>query len=128
MRKPLLAGVAVFLVLVGTLFPVLLPRPSPVTFTNYERISTGMTRAEVEQILGGPPGDYRTRPVLTLLPSGGGLRWAVWQGNEGTAEVSFDRSGSVILRRFLTAEPRQPGLIETLHWRLERHWNRLWGR
>jgi hypothetical protein len=128
MRKYLLAVLAVCLLLVGILVSLTPPRPCPVTKTGYERIEKGMSLAQVEEILGGPEGDYRTRPVLTLLPSGVGLPWAVWQGDAGTAEVSFDRSGSVTLKRFLEAEPPRPGLIETLRWRLERRWDRLWGR
>jgi hypothetical protein len=29
-----------------------------VTYENYQKITAGMTRAEVEKLLGGPPGDY----------------------------------------------------------------------
>ena len=30
---------------------------------HYERIKLGMSQAEIEAILGGPPGDFRTTPV-----------------------------------------------------------------
>ena len=39
---------------------MLWPRPDRITRENYERIRVGMSSAEVEAILGGPPGDYRT--------------------------------------------------------------------
>ena len=36
------------------------PRQDRITPANLDRIERGMKRAEVEAILGGPPGDYRT--------------------------------------------------------------------
>jgi hypothetical protein len=62
MRKPLLAGVAFFLVLLGITLPLLLPRSSRVTRANYGRIEEGMSLAQAEEILGGPPADYRNGP------------------------------------------------------------------
>jgi hypothetical protein len=41
---------------------VLWPQPSLVTLPNFCRVREGMSRAEVEAIL-GPPGDYRTVPT-----------------------------------------------------------------
>jgi hypothetical protein len=38
-------------------------RPSEVTKAAFDGIQIGMTQADVEAILGGPPGDYRTRPM-----------------------------------------------------------------
>src|SRR5947209_4405380 len=63
MRKSSLAVLAVFLVLLGVLLPVLLPRPSKVTRAAFERIEVGMNQKEVEAVLGGPPGDYRNAPI-----------------------------------------------------------------
>jgi hypothetical protein len=66
-----LAGLAVLLLAVGGF--VLWPRPNRVARENFDRIREGMTRAEVEAIL-GPPGDYQTvrtapppQPDYTLL-------------------------------------------------------------
>jgi hypothetical protein len=62
-RKPLvaLAGLAV-VVAAGVV--VLWPRTAPerITRENYDRIRNGMSRAEVEAIL-GPPRDYSTGPL-----------------------------------------------------------------
>jgi hypothetical protein len=52
-----LAGLAI-LVAAGAL--VLWPRPDRITQENFDRIRAGMSRAEVEAVLGGPPGDYRS--------------------------------------------------------------------
>jgi hypothetical protein len=54
--RPLLAGVASFLLLAGILLPLLLPRPSRVRRANYERVEEGMSRPEVEENLDGPEG------------------------------------------------------------------------
>jgi hypothetical protein len=53
-----LVGLAV-VVAVGAL--VMWPRANRVTRENYDRIQIGMSRGDVEAIL-GPPGDYRTGP------------------------------------------------------------------
>jgi hypothetical protein len=60
-----LAGLAV-VVAVGVFVPGPSPEPSLVTRENFDRIKGGMSRADVEAIL-GPPGDYRTGPVQGVL-------------------------------------------------------------
>jgi hypothetical protein len=52
---------AVLVVLAGVAAFALWPRPGRITRENYDRISAGMSRAEVEVIL-GPPGDHTTGP------------------------------------------------------------------
>jgi hypothetical protein len=142
MRKPLLAGVAVFLVLVGILVTLLMPRPSKVTRENYERIKMGMSPANVEQILGGPPGDYSTVP--TDYPGGGmdivvdieelkaahksGLDQAGrWSGDEGNVLVCY-LDGKAVCKSFTPEEPVKVGTLDLVRWRLHRRWDRLWGR
>jgi hypothetical protein len=133
MRKPVLAGVAFFLVLVGILVTLLLPRPSRVTRENSERIKEGMSRAEVEEILGGPPGDYRTKPtnldrdavaraILSVFFN------AEWCGDEGEVWVSFGPDDKVRDMSFAEAGPVEVSTLALLRWRLNRRWDRLWGR
>jgi hypothetical protein len=50
---------------------VLWPRPERIAWERFDRIHYGMTRAEVESVL-GPAGDYRTRSSTT--------RWNFSQG------------------------------------------------
>ena len=57
-RRKLIAAVG--LVAVGAF--VMWPRMDRITRENFDRISKGMSRAEVEAIL-GPPGDYSGGPV-----------------------------------------------------------------
>jgi hypothetical protein len=59
-RRTLLAALAGLAVVVAAGAWLLWPRQDRITPENLDRIELGMTRAEVEAILGGPPGDYRT--------------------------------------------------------------------
>lgn len=58
-----------------------------------ERISIGSTRAEVEDALGGPPGDYKTREVFPF-PRGGGTE-DYWSFNHYDIIVGFDMDDRV---------------------------------
>ena len=72
---------------------------------NFDRIRCGMTKKKVEAILGGPPGDYSTGPVLRFagikLPYNGfgwGCRTCTdetWTGDGGTITVRFLEDGTV---------------------------------
>ena len=107
---------AVFLLLAGALLPALHPPPQKVTEANSERIKPGMTRAEVEAILGGPPGDYRTRPTQTVdiwMAEG-----EAWFGDEGDCIVAFDRGVAVAPAFFYPHEPVRLSPLSRFLWRL----------
>jgi hypothetical protein len=142
MRRFLISLLAVALVLLGTLLGLLLPSSCPVTRAAFERIKPGMTRAEVEGILGGPAGDYSTRPVTFLfVVEGGGGSMVVgspsvtrpvyadetieeWLGNEGVVFTHFLADGRVYELWFVERTSTSIGLIDLLRWRLERLKNR----
>ena len=69
-RVRLLSLVAV--VAVSAVAVVLWPTPPSgrITFANYERIRDGMSEAEVNELLGGPPGEYRSEPGFFLVGPG----------------------------------------------------------
>jgi outer membrane protein assembly factor BamE (lipoprotein component of BamABCDE complex) len=78
------------------------PRPG-ISRQNAERIRAGMSCKEVEAILGGPAGDYRTGPTA---PVGGNVPspyWLIeseedypsWKSDSGTVWVRFDAAGLV---------------------------------
>jgi hypothetical protein len=119
MKKLLVALLAVALTLFGAVLPLVLPRHCPVNKAACERIEVGMTKREVEKILGGPPGDYRTRPVLGDIGSGGGIDWTMWIGDEGDAWVWLDH-GIVRSTMFREAKEVPVGALELILWRLER--------
>jgi hypothetical protein len=58
----LLVALAGLAVVIAAGVVVLWPREDRVTRGNFDRIRAGMSRAEVEAIL-GPPGDYTTGPL-----------------------------------------------------------------
>ena len=127
-----LAALAFALALLGASLPLALPWRCPVTRAASERIKEGMTLAQVEEILGGPPGDYRTRPPA---PRGGILGVVVilgplhrreeWHGDEGTVVVGFQDDDTVMYTNFKDAEPHSPGLVELVRWRAGKIRDRL---
>jgi hypothetical protein len=130
MRKLLIGMLAVGLVLAGLVLAVVMPRQCPVNCAAAYRIKEGMTQAEVHAILGGPPGDYRTRPSAHpyswyRFRFGPPRLIEEWIGDEGTVTVDYHRRTSpgpetVTLARFEAAEPYNPGLVAIATWRLER--------
>jgi hypothetical protein len=131
MSKLLLALLAVALVLFGAVvLPLVLPRHCPVNRVACERIKEGMSQEEVHVILGGPPGDYRTRPFDPLdSPQGGlgsgppGLLVETWWGDEGIVIVCYTPihgPQTVMVAAFGKVEPYAPSLVELIEWRLWR--------
>jgi hypothetical protein len=126
-RKPLLGLLAVALVLLGAMLPLVLPRHCPVNRAACERIKVGMTRTEVEAILVGPPGDYRTLPsdegldlVRFTSLSAPDPNEEMWVGDTGDACVSFTPGGIVAEVSFTEAQPANPSLFAIATWRLWR--------
>jgi hypothetical protein len=96
-----------------------------------ETIRPGMTRAQVEVVLGGP-GDYRTRPTydvwLPSLPNDRILRrsWsAEWYSDEAHVLVLFDQSGCVKTAECLPQKPNHEHPLDNALWNLRRQW-RCW--
>jgi hypothetical protein len=127
MRKWGVAILALALLLVGTLLPLVVPRHCPVNRAAFERVKEGMTQAEVEEILGGPPGDYRTRPhgtniYLSRMFSGLDPIIEDWEGDEGSVAVEYEPGADgrerVTKTHFEEAAPYSPGLLELALWRL----------
>jgi hypothetical protein len=124
MRKMLFAGLAVALVLVGLVLPLVVPWHCPVNRVNSERIKEGMTQAEVETILGGPPGDYRTLPRKALFfmdvtswPPG--LSVEMWVGDTGDVLVGFTAEGLVARVEFNEDNIGNLTSVAVARWRLE---------
>jgi outer membrane protein assembly factor BamE (lipoprotein component of BamABCDE complex) len=103
----------------GVALVTLLPRytGSGITEANYRRIMTGMTEAEVETVLGCPPGNYTDGRALCLraYTSFPGLGEREWVGLRGTVVAWF----RVEDRRLVSAEFR-----ETLLWPQPGWWDR----
>ena len=102
----------------------------PIRYENFEKIQEGMTRDEVEELLGCAPGDYTTGPVDfsngrqrgfvlgvdmsfgTILVYEIDLRRlpvrAVWEGDRGTITVTFDSDGKVQDQAYTKGRPLPP--------------------
>jgi hypothetical protein len=151
-RRKLLVALAGLAVVIAVATVVLWPRSSSrITRENFARIKQGMSRGEVEAIL-GTPGDYRTGTGedlaagsegrsgypedesvrdgdwLVVEPDGSmmdslGPRY-VWISDTAQVQLRFDEDGRLIDRSF---DPRrrlyQPPL-ENLLWRAKRQWHR----
>jgi hypothetical protein len=129
-----LAGLAV-LVAVGAF--VLWPRPDRITEENYQRIQEGMSRAEVEAIL-GPPGDHRTGATYTYPQIGTGVfsakdlffvfatgpAWPVWKGDAVEIQIQLNDSGHATHKGRLTAHRIEQTPLDNLLWRAKRQWRK----
>jgi hypothetical protein len=113
-----LAWVGVALTVVALAFGVtvaVLESAPGVTEANVRRICPGMTPAEVETLLGGPPGDLGIESwpdvgrTVDEWPSRG--VW-VWNGAAGSAWVRLHGSGRVQSARWV---PHQPASFPRLH-------------
>ncbi len=82
--------------------------PHPVNRANFERIQVGMTQAEVEAILGCPPGDYATVDYLPEFCGFMILGATVWVSNDGDVRVWFDNEGRVEQAYFFELLVRRP--------------------
>jgi hypothetical protein len=132
---------------------VLWPRADRVTLQNFNRIREGMSRAEVEAIL-GPPGDYRTictetncglyqPPYLDCdlnryaAGEGKGGYWPLddssgdatsfygtWFGDDGYINVQFV-SDAVDDKAFYHSVRKEMTSLDNLLWRVKRQW-RQW--
>jgi hypothetical protein len=121
-RRKLLVALAGLAVAVASGLVVLWPS-SRTTQDNSDRIKIGMTRAEVQAIL-GPPGDYRTNaPPPRGWPSGSGLR-STWEADDGTIQVVFNSDDCVASCSFFpNAGERRDGFNQVLGW-VNRQWHR----
>jgi hypothetical protein len=152
MSRRILSRAIVLFLAAGAVF-VLWPRPALITHENMTHIREGMPRAEVERILGGLPGDYRTAPTFenpnnprcggeidpqashierqsgidryySLGPDNDHFRdQGFWFGDEGFVSVTFT-GGVVESRYFEQTEMKEQGPFDNFVWRARRQWGK----
>jgi hypothetical protein len=130
MRKVVVALFAVALILFGAAFPALFPGPSKVIKAAFGKIEEGMSQAEVEALLGGPPGDYTTGPTFVLSSSysmGEPGTILIWHDDDGLLAVGVDESRVVRWKEFSEGARWNLGPVEQLQWRFERWRERVFG-
>jgi hypothetical protein len=132
-------AIVVTIVIVLTLLPP--TQHSRISRENALRITEGMTKAEVEDIL-GPPGDYTTAPTRwsvfspdfefsrrTLDPVKARFLGtdfshpAIWSSDTDHVEVVYCDSAAVIVR-YVTCERLPQSILDSLLWRAKRQWRR----
>jgi hypothetical protein len=134
-RRTLLVVLAGLAVVVAAVVVVLWPRAVPIKMENYVHIKYGMTLREVEAILDGPPGDYRTKRPLVETEDldqlfardrvrSGKVATEFWQCDDAIQAVHFNLYGRAdYLRHDLLQQP-PGGPLDNLLWRLRRQWHR----
>jgi hypothetical protein len=88
-----------------------------VTKDSIEKVELDMTRAEVEAILGGPPGFYDCPPDvielrLASLPQARKAGYDNWYGQYGGLRLKFDERGRVCLRVGFRVRSREPSFFD----------------
>jgi hypothetical protein len=143
-RRKLLATLAAGMVLAGVAVFVLWPRPDRITRENFDRITKGMSRAEVHALL-GPPGDYRTVETEVAVEHAGDFVYSArvarvferfpisilgpeeeyesWLGNAGDICVFYGPDG-VSSEEFATVDRVEKSVLDGLLWRAKRQWRR----
>jgi hypothetical protein len=116
------------------------PGPSPITPENFDRLTPGMSLAEVEAILGSP-GDHSTAPwdapvevkrigsVMNLPPwaRGRGCQHYGWYGDAAGIDLIFTQHQppDQLIEGRLSRNTRPPqGTLDNLLWRAKRQWRR----
>jgi hypothetical protein len=141
-RRTLLVVLAGLAVVIAAGAVVLWPQTEPnrITSENCDRIKEGMSRAEVETIL-GPPGDYRTGPTQGVVQwelngerklNGERTTWhdqcsnySAWVGDTGWVKVEFNnRDATVWASDFFESKRIAQHPLDNLIWRAKRQWHR----
>jgi hypothetical protein len=141
MRKRKLVAKLVVFSLVAAIILAPSPQPSRITRENFNRLKDGMSRAEVEAIL-GPPGDYRIRPVgivqdgdpdadmsracasVSRCVGDSSSRTELWKGDDWFIMATFSSTSGKVLHLLPMKTKNDPGPIDTLLWRAKRQWRK----
>jgi hypothetical protein len=107
--------------LLGVVWFVLWQSSNDVTGTSIAKIHPGLSRTEVEAII-GPPGDYRSGPTAYIVwdgPPDGyrNSREELWWFDFATFVASFDESDTLNRRYCFPAKKEQLNILDNLHWR-----------
>jgi hypothetical protein len=129
-RRKLLAAVGLAVLATAGVF-VLWPQTDRITRESFDRIREGMSRAQVQVIL-GPPGDSAT--VDTAYDhydaAVGDWRSAMsdagdsWQTDAAEIAVSYSESGTVSGATYSLGCRLNPGPLDNLLWRAKRLWRK----
>ena len=105
-----LGGLQLGLILLGVWLYSLDRESHVIRYENFDAIKIGMSAAEVNDLLGCPPGDYRTgeiafperKDTVTDLPDFETI--LAWQGDQGDVFVHLDAEERVVAKVQLRGE------------------------
>jgi hypothetical protein len=137
-RKPLSTAPIAALALFSLCVFILWPRPKHLITTEmFDRIKFGMSRAEVEAIL-GHPGDYATGPlevddksakpfIVGFVPLADSYELddmvqVQWVCDIGTVDVFFEDPGGAQCSCFFPFRKMKLSPLDNLIWRANRYW------
>lgn len=96
--------IVILLIVAGSVAGLWFSRESePICRASFDRIHEGMTQKMVEEILGGPAGDFRKhhRGFLHIEFIGQEGQQQAWHGDLGSVFVWFDEPGRVIGKEYI---------------------------
>jgi hypothetical protein len=125
-KKRAVVVVILLLVLVTGLWFLTKPRPHQINQVGFDQITEGMTQQEVEEVLGGPPGDYTDRRWVLLVSYDNPMffralaRREDWLSDDGSVCVAFDEGSRVVEKKFYAADdclerPWKDRVLRALH-------------
>jgi hypothetical protein len=119
-RKLLLVLVGVAVVVAAEVV-VLWPRLERITRENFARLHSGMSRAEVQAIL-GTSGEYSTGPIeYTYFCMGEPPD--VWESDQGVILVFYGAPPVACDIRWIVPKRKEVGPLGRLLWRAKRQWH-----
>jgi hypothetical protein len=126
----MLAGLSLALLAVGAV--AMWPQPDRITRENCDRITKGMTKMEVQAIL-GQPGDHRhydSHYILWSIEEVNVARGLIqfdghmecWENDDQACWLKFDGTGRVIGKFVTDVQKVDHGQLGNLFWRVKRQW------
>jgi hypothetical protein len=124
LRRLILLAMLALLAAVAFVALVTWPRSDRATQENFNRIRRGMSRAEVEAIL-GPPGDYRSGETHDFVTRGWLPGDLIWETDHVIIIVHFHESGRVRFQSIQLVSVRDSSdPLDKLFWLAKRQWRK----
>jgi hypothetical protein len=83
-----------------------------------QQIQPGMSYEEVLGVLGIPPGDYRTRPSVYIMPHMDSFSrnrgWRGWSVDQGRIEIQFNEENRVNRVVYMATLSREKSILDRL--------------
>ena len=121
-RWHLWLGGILLLLLVGSAVTYFWPR-CPIRYDHFDKISDDMTLAQVEALIGCPPGDYRSGEIEYKFEDNNfpplSDTEARWQGDQGDIIVFRDDMERIVAKTWIKGE-LEPSMKSFMIWGIER--------